>query len=412
MIKSLIKISLIVSGARGSSAITTTTTTPNNNTAVKSATPVPAALSVPSAATPVDPASTLLSSLPTPRLPTMKIDSANETTTTTTTTTSSDSIFGCVRFGSSNGYINKTGRPSMISAKYRLKEERRKVLKISIGKFKRIEDHESSLRRSVLINNTMKRLQKEAKEEKLQRQGIYQINNAFSGPELDLKPTVLEPAVEKVAATNQRKRSLSAGDCEDCDMQDVLSHFYMPPTPRLLTSIDDEDEMQVPNKKQRVHLEEEQQNENINIIQLPSVLKENLNNNSNSADDLMKKCETEKPAVIKMADVTMADVGGDDVELDVVNTSDDDRLVVCEEPLLDTPPSSCSDSEDEDIDVVNSDSSQEDERLRPTPTDTSGASGGDSLDSAEQQHFSCGHSSIFGELQSVVFHSLIASLES
>jgi len=258
----------------------------------------------------------------------------------------------------------------------------------------------------------MKRLQKEAKEEKLQRQGIYQINNAFSGPELDLKPTVLEPAVEKVAATNQRKRSLSAGDCEDCDMQDVLSHFYMPPTPRLLTSIDDEDELQVPNKKQRVHLEEEQQNENINIIQLPSVLKENLNNNSNSADDLMKKCETEKPVVIKMADVTMADVSGDDVELDVVNTSDDDRLVVCEEPLLDTPPSSCSDSEDEDIDVVNSDSSQEDERLRPTPTDASGASGGDSLDSAEQQHFSCGHSSIFGELQSVVFHSLIASLES
>lgn len=344
----------------------------------------------------------------------MKIDSANETTTTTTTTTSSDSIFGCVRFGSSNGYINKTGRPSMISAKYRLKEERRKVLKISIGKFKRIEDHESSLRRSVLINNTMKRLQKEAKEEKLQRQGIYQINNAFSGPELDLKPTVLEPAVEKVTVTNQRKRSLSAGDCEDCDMQDVLSHFYMPPTPRLLTSIDDEDEMQVPNKKQRVHLEEEQQNENINIIQLPSVLKENLNNNSNSADDLMKKCETEKHAVIKMADVdvTMADVSGDDVELDVVNTSDDDRLVVCEEPLLDTPPSSCSDSEDEDIDVVNSDSSQEDERLRSTPADASGASGGDSLDSAEQQHFSCGHSSIFGELQSVVFHSLIASLES
>jgi len=303
----------------------------------------------------------------------------------------------------------------MISAKYRLKEERRKVLKISIGKFKRIEDHESSLRRSVLINNTMKRLQREAREEKLQRQGIYQINNAFSGPELDLKPTVLVPAVEKAPPANQRKRSLSTDDCEDCDVQDVLSHFYMPPTPRLLTSIDDEDELQVPSKKQRVHLQdEESQNENINIIQLPSVLKENLNNNSNSADDLMKKCETDKPTPItqvKMADdVTMVD----DVELDVVSTSDDDRLVVCEEPLLDTPPSSSSDSEDEDIDVVNSDSSQDDERLRP-PAEPSGSSGGDSgnsLDSSEQQHFSCGHSSIFGELQSVVFHSLIASLES
>lgn len=44
----------------------------------------------------------------------------------------------------------------MISAKYRLKEERRKVLKISVNKLKKIEDPESSLRRSVLINNTEK----------------------------------------------------------------------------------------------------------------------------------------------------------------------------------------------------------------------------------------------------------------
>ncbi|XP_059481149.1 uncharacterized protein LOC132200009 [Neocloeon triangulifer] len=352
--------------------------------------------------------SPLLSSLPASRLPTMKIDSSE------TTTSSSDSIFGCVRFGSTNAYINKTGRPSMISAKYRLKEERRKVLKISIGKFKRIEDHESSLRRSVLINNTMKRLQKEAREEKLQRQGIFQINSAFSAPELDLKPTVLEPAVEKVPQSNQRKRSISTDDCEDCDVQDVLSHFYMPPTPRLLTSIDDEDDMQVPNKKQRVMLEEEPQNENINIIQLPSVPKESLNNNSNSADDLMKKCETEKPTPITQVKIAADDiVMADEAELDVVNTSDDDRLVVCEEPLLDTPPSSCSDSEDEDIDVVNSDN---DERLRPSQVEaerTGGAASGESAnDSSDQQHFSCGHTSIFGELQSVVFHSLIASLES
>ncbi|CAB3384560.1 Hypothetical predicted protein [Cloeon dipterum] len=341
----------------------------------------------------------------------MKIDSSE------TTTSSSDSIFGCVRFSSTNSYVNKTGRPSMISPKYRLKEERRKVLKISISKFKRIEDHESSLRRSVLINNTMKRLQREAREEKLQRQGIYQINSAFRAPELELKPTALEPAADKPPPpTNQRKRSLSIDDSDDCDVQDVLSHFYMPPTPRLLTSIDDEDDVQVPSKKQRVMLEDEPQNENINIIQLPSVLKESFNNNSNTADDLMKKCETDKPATpiapVKMDDVVMTEPAADDAELDVVNTSDDDRLVVvCEQPLLDTPPPSCSDSEDEDIDVVNSDG---DDRLRPSAESAAAADQANSaaMDASEQQHFSCGHSSIFGELQSVVFHSLIASLES
>ncbi|GFG36106.1 hypothetical protein Cfor_08077, partial [Coptotermes formosanus] len=64
-------------------------------------------------------------------------------------------------------------RPTMISAKYRLKEERRKVLKISVNKLKKIEDPESSLRRSVLINNTVKRLQKEAREEKSHKQQIH-----------------------------------------------------------------------------------------------------------------------------------------------------------------------------------------------------------------------------------------------
>lgn len=60
----------------------------------------------------------------------------------------------------------------MISAKYRQKEERRKVLKISINKLKKIEDPEASLCRSVLINNTMKRLQKEARDEKIQKQQL------------------------------------------------------------------------------------------------------------------------------------------------------------------------------------------------------------------------------------------------
>ncbi|KAL5008530.1 hypothetical protein ScPMuIL_014111 [Solemya velum] len=46
------------------------------------------------------------------------------------------------------------------------KEERRKVLKISIQKLKQVEDPEHFLRRSVLINNTLKKVQKEMREEK------------------------------------------------------------------------------------------------------------------------------------------------------------------------------------------------------------------------------------------------------
>nr|KAG5695934.1 hypothetical protein BaRGS_017515 [Batillaria attramentaria] len=49
------------------------------------------------------------------------------------------------------------------------KEERRRILKLSIHKMRAVEDPEHFLRRSVLINNTMKRLQRELREEKLRR---------------------------------------------------------------------------------------------------------------------------------------------------------------------------------------------------------------------------------------------------
>ena len=46
------------------------------------------------------------------------------------------------------------------------REEKRKVLRMSIQKLRQIDDPECLLHRSVLINNTMKRLQRELKEEK------------------------------------------------------------------------------------------------------------------------------------------------------------------------------------------------------------------------------------------------------
>ena len=46
------------------------------------------------------------------------------------------------------------------------REERRRVLRLSVHKMRAVEDPEAFLRRSVLINNTMKRLQRELREEK------------------------------------------------------------------------------------------------------------------------------------------------------------------------------------------------------------------------------------------------------
>lgn len=69
---------------------------------------------------------------------------------------------------STSSFLFKTPRisPFHNTPKQR-KEERRKILKLSIHKMRSVEDPEHFLRRSVLINNTMKRLQRELREEKL-----------------------------------------------------------------------------------------------------------------------------------------------------------------------------------------------------------------------------------------------------
>lgn len=56
--------------------------------------------------------------------------------------------------------------PALWSPRLRWKDERRRVLKISMSKMKRIEDPELFLRRSVLVNNTVKKLQREIRDER------------------------------------------------------------------------------------------------------------------------------------------------------------------------------------------------------------------------------------------------------
>ena len=60
-------------------------------------------------------------------------------------------------------------RVPMISAKLRLREERKRVLQLCANKLEKIKDSETNLRRSVCINNTYSRLTEEVRREKQSR---------------------------------------------------------------------------------------------------------------------------------------------------------------------------------------------------------------------------------------------------
>lgn len=87
------------------------------------------------------------------------------------------------------------------------KDERKKILKISIKKLKYIEDPETFLRRTVLLNNTMKRLQREVREDKIRskryrkNRSVYKHgvlnNNCLSNSYL-LEDHFLSAAQEKI----------------------------------------------------------------------------------------------------------------------------------------------------------------------------------------------------------------------
>lgn len=60
-------------------------------------------------------------------------------------------------------------RVPMISAKLRLREERKRILQLCANKLEKIKDSETNLRRSVCINNTYSRLTEEVRREKQSR---------------------------------------------------------------------------------------------------------------------------------------------------------------------------------------------------------------------------------------------------
>ncbi|EZA55723.1 hypothetical protein X777_04071 [Ooceraea biroi] len=67
--------------------------------------------------------------------------------------------------------VIRRSRPTRIFANYHAREERRRLLKISAGKLRSIDGPEASLCRSVLINNAVRRLQRENRHEKTRSYG-------------------------------------------------------------------------------------------------------------------------------------------------------------------------------------------------------------------------------------------------
>merc|ERR1712018_411368 len=68
------------------------------------------------------------------------------------------------------------------STKYKFKEERKRILKLSVKKLRSIEDPEAFLSKSVLINNTLKRLQTEVREEKAERKKSVELPTYSPSP--------------------------------------------------------------------------------------------------------------------------------------------------------------------------------------------------------------------------------------
>ncbi|KAJ8922732.1 hypothetical protein NQ315_007771 [Exocentrus adspersus] len=287
-----------------------------------------------------------------------------------------DDIFGPPRTYPS-GYTPPKSRLSMISPKYRQKEEQRKAWKISFNKLSKIDDKDECLCKWVMINNVKKRLEQESMSETLLKQQLsyprYDNDNYLSlksdfmfknmtsygdshysedsfvvesdfdtklaeemnevnaktiealGSLVESNLVASSPVNEASASDTERfpspKRPFD--DLEDCDVQDVLSQLYMPPTPRMLTTIDDDE-----------------------------------------GEPTSKRIRTEPTAEDKSScDKTIS-------EFSVNN-------------------------------FLNNNMSTSETRLRYLSTQND----------AETNPYSCGHASMFNEIQNNVYHNLIASLE-
>lgn len=109
----------------------------------------------------------------------------------------------------------------MISKKQKEKENRKQLLKISMMKLHLIEDPETRLRRSVLINNTFRTLQLEHRESVRQEQ-LESLRRKRSSDCLTISPVEqIQPKVMHLSDSGSRAENVTA--------EDILSDVILPP---------------------------------------------------------------------------------------------------------------------------------------------------------------------------------------
>ncbi|XP_071523956.1 uncharacterized protein [Panulirus ornatus] len=274
-------------------------------------------------------------------------------------------------------------RGALGTYKFRLREERKRVIRFSSEKYRIIDDHEKDLRRFVLIKNTLRRLQREAREEKLARHRAGSAN---------VSPSYLSAS---------RPRSPSP----PCDMQvsDVLS-VYGQPTPTPLTALEEDDPAPPPKRPKLFHDDDKE--------------------NSREACDTRLQCEMDEKDDGRVVMDDTQEILRDVYETFTIEPLSQPRPGTPTPPRSDTPyssaPYSCTLPTSTTPSLAaaannNITSSTMCSNNNTTSYSSTMNSGGNCYDWSrpQQQQYACGHASLLGnDLQSVVFHSLIASLES
>lgn len=380
--------------------------------------------------------------------------SCNTSTTTTssnsnssTCNSSSSSSSGglssssyCRRLGSASNSSRRSATFQLWSPRLRLRDERKRVLKLSLAKLRRIDDVESCLRRSVLLNNTLRRLQRDARDEKsggghtnnhvissagendcssrlhqqhpavrlsssseednnnhqaelqtmrslLSCDELPLLNSGLTGGDLSMvenggsqsraqagsikrRRTSSDVTADDLAASLAAAGSSSSSSLDSSCGGLNFGDLYLPPTPRMISSLEDEEEAA----------------EAWQCVKRPKI-----SSNSTAGSDVSGRNRPALRPCNSLPSLTTTTSSSSTTATSSSSSSNQNNS-----PIL-TGYTSCLTS---GLSLINGSNS------------SSSAAAAAAAAAAQQSTYSCGQSSLFGELQSVVFHSLITSLES
>ena len=322
------------------------------------------------------------------------------------------------------------------SVKYRFREDRKRVLKLSVRKLRDIDDPESFLCRSVLINNTMKRLQQEVREEKRSSTSYNACKSYSPSPysyfsvekayreemeRVQLQQqqqqqqhrrmeSIIDTSDDDMASTTSPSSSSSSSSSdeeEECsavaardEVDDLLSEVYMPPSitpPTMIAGIDEDD-----------------------LTAYPVDICKDTSDNSAKDASASEMCWPARPStpIPWASSTTVTSCPERSCDIWCCHPWPSTTLTPIASPTTTTATTSATTSSSYNCDSNNSfissswssysSTSNSSPATSATTTTTLTPS---SYSVCGEKHYSCGQSSLFGELQSVVFNSLIASLE-